>query len=236
MRAGAGALDRASALPRVAGWEPSACAKIRAVLGTLTAFLLVSVVVIVTPGPDTALTVRNALVGGRRGGVFTAGGVASGQTVWAFLASIGVVALLGASQPVFLLVRVLGAAYLACLGCGALLRALRRQPPVLVDSRAARGPITAAGAYGQGLLSNLGNPKMAVFFVSLLPQFTHGPAASLLLGLVFCALTFVWLTAYAIAAARAGDFLRHGRIRRLVDGLTGLVLVGLGLRLASGHR
>ena len=205
-------------------------------VGTFTAFLLVYVVVIVTPGPDTVLTVRNALVGGRRGGVFTAGGIVSGQAIWAFLTSFGVVTLLGASQPAFLAVRMAGAAYLVYLGCHALVRALRGQSAASLAAHARSRRKTAAAAYRQGLLSNLGNPKMAVFFISLLPQFTHGPAVSLLLGLVFCALTFIWLTGYAIVVAKAGDFFWQPRIRRLADGLTGLVLVGLGLRLASEHR
>ena len=89
----------------------------------------------------------------------------------------------------------------------------------------------------QGLVSNLGNPKMAVFFTSLLPQFTTSPSfgSLLALGLVFCSLTLVWLTAYAFAVAKAGDFLRRSRVRRALDALTGAVLVALGLRLAAEH-
>ena len=81
---------------------------------------------------------------------------------------------------------------------------------------------------------------MAVFFTSLLPQFTSGGRGSfialLLLGLVFCLMTLVWLTGYAVAVARAGDVLRRPRIRRTLDGLTGAVLIGLGLRVAAEHR
>jgi threonine/homoserine/homoserine lactone efflux protein len=88
----------------------------------------------------------------------------------------------------------------------------------------------------QGLLSNLANPKMAVFFSSLLPQFADSFAGLLSLGLVFCALTMVWLTGYATLVARAGDVLRRPRVRRTLDALTGTVLVGLGLRLATTAR
>src|SRR5205823_7876235 len=87
-------------------------------------FLAVSAVVIVTPGQDTALTIRNALTGGRRGGVFTAGGVAAGQATWTIAATAGVAALLQASEPAFLAVRLAGAAYLVYLGVQTLLRAL----------------------------------------------------------------------------------------------------------------
>jgi threonine/homoserine/homoserine lactone efflux protein len=83
------------------------------------------------------------------------------------------------------------------------------------------------------VLSNLGNPKMAVFFTSLLPQFGASFGSLLALGLVFCSLTLLWLSAYAIVVARAGVFLRRSSFRRALDGLSGLVLVALGLRLAA---
>jgi threonine/homoserine/homoserine lactone efflux protein len=99
---------------------------------------------------------------------------------------------------------------------------------------------TPGRALRQGLLSNLGNPKMAAFFTSLLPQFTPagGGAAGvpLLLGLIFCLLTLGWLTDYAVVVARAGDGLRHPVVRRGIDGLTGAVLVALSLRLAAETR
>jgi threonine/homoserine/homoserine lactone efflux protein len=91
---------------------------------------------------------------------------------------------------------------------------------------------SARGAFRQGVLSNLGNPKMAVFFTSLLPQFGSSFGAMLVLGLVFCTMTLVWLTAYGIVVARAGDFLRRPRIRRLVDLVTGAALAAFGIRLA----
>ena len=206
-------------------------------LSNFAAFLAVSVVVIVTPGQDTALTIRNSLVGGRRGGAFTALGVAAGQFVWALAAAAGVAALLAASEPAFVALKLAGAAYLVYLGVAALRDAFRGR------SRVADPPLSAClaprAAFRQGVLSNLGNPKMAVFFTSLLPQFATGEAsffALLVLGLVFCSLTLVWLTAYAMAIAKAGDLLRRPPIRRVFDGLTGGVLVALGVRLAAEQR
>ena len=89
------------------------------------------------------------------------------------------------------------------------------------------------------MLSNLANPKMAVFFTSLLPQFAGGEGAFaglLALGLVFCAMTLVWLAAYAVVVDRAGRWLRRPAVRRAIDAVTGAVLVALGLRLAAERR
>jgi threonine/homoserine/homoserine lactone efflux protein len=199
----------------------------------LEAFLALSLVVIITPGPDTALTVRNALVGGRSGGIATAAGVAAGQTTWALFTALGIAALVRASQPAFLAVRVAGVGYLIFLGVQGLLAA-RRGPTAHASSHRRLRRLVAARAFRQGLFSDLSNPKMVVFFISLLPQFsTHGSFAALMtLGLIFSALTFLWLTGYALVVARAGDFLRRGRVRRVLDALTGVALVALGARLA----
>ena len=191
----------------------------------LAAFLAVSVLVIVTPGQDTALTIRNALFGGRRGGVSTAAGVAAGQAIWTLAASAGLVALLRAFEPGFVALKLAGAVYLVYLGVQTLRRAGSELRPNRVEP--------TRRAFRQGLLSNLGNPKMAVFFTSLLPQFGTSFVGLLGLGLVFCSLTFVWLTAYGVAVAKAGGVLRRPRVRRALDGVTGAVLVALGLRLAA---
>jgi threonine/homoserine/homoserine lactone efflux protein len=205
------------------------------------AFLGIAVLVIVTPGQDTALTIRNSLLGGRRGGILTALGVSTGQAFWTLAATAGIAALLVASEPVFAFVKLVGAAYLVFLGAQALVDACRSRARRAADTLAGprRGPVPGT-AYRQGLLSNLANPKMAIFFTSLLPQLTGGGRGSVLapaaLGLVFCTLTLVWLTAYALVVAKAGDVLRRTPIRRLVDCVTGTVLVAFGLRLASEER
>jgi threonine/homoserine/homoserine lactone efflux protein len=200
----------------------------------LAAFLGISALIIITPGQDTALTIRNTLLGGRRSGVFTAAGVSAGQACWTLAASAGLAALLRASEPAFVALRLAGAAYLVFLGLQALVGAIRGGRN---SSRGATQPrLPPAKAFRQGLVSNLGNPKMAVFFISLLPQFAHAFVALVGLGLVFCVLTFVWLTAYAAAVARAGELLRRPRIRRTIEAVTGTVLVALGLRLAAEHR
>jgi len=209
--------------------------------GELLAFLGISALVIVTPGQDTALTIRNTLAGGRRAGSFTALGVSTGQAVWTLAASAGVAALLVASEPAFVALKLAGAAYLVFLGAQALVAAFRRgSAGSLAAAGAPRRALASATAFRQGVLSNLGNPKMAVFFTSLLPQFAPEGGASfaamLALGLLFCTMTLVWLAAYAAGVARAGAVLRRPRVRRALDAVTGSVLVALGLRLATERR
>ena len=195
-------------------------------------FLGVSALVIATPGPDTAVTINGTLGGGRRGGVLTALGVSCGQAVWTLAASAGISALLVASEPAFLTVKYCGVAYLLYLGLHAIWSASRRE----TDPSAAVGEPTRRGAsacYRRGLISDLGNPKMAVFFTSLLPQFGASFAVLALLGLVFCAMTFFWLACYAMAVARLGDLLRRSPAGRVLDAVTGTVLIALGVRLAT---
>ena len=181
------------------------------------------------------------MLGGRRSGAFTALGVARGQAIWALATSGGVAALLVASAPLFPAVTRAGAAYLVCLGARALLAAFGRDGEnneARSDNRPGRA--RPAVALRQGVISNLGNPKMAAFFTSLLPQFAAAGQPSfwplLLLGLLFSALTLVWLATYAVAVAKANGFLRRPKIRRAVEGATGAVLVALGLRLATERR
>ena len=200
-------------------------------MGELAAFLGIAILVIVTPGQDTALTIRNTMLGGRPAGVGTAAGVAAGQACWTVAASIGLAALLVASEPVFVALKLVGAAYLVYLGLQALRHAIL--PGTRAVERAEGSALAAPRAFRQGLLSNLGNPKMAIFFTSLLPQFGSSFWSLLALGLLFCALTFAWLSAYSFAVARAGDLLRRPPIRRSLDAVTGTCLVAFGIRLAA---
>jgi threonine/homoserine/homoserine lactone efflux protein len=175
----------------------------------LAGFLLVAALVIVTPGQDTALTIRNTLAGARRAGVATAAGVSSGQAVWTLATSVGLAAVIAASEPLFRAVKLAGAAYLVLLGLQSLRDALRRRTRA---SERAEPSVGTTQAFRQGLLSNLGNPKMAVFFSSLLPQLGDSFVELLGLGALF------------------------PRVRRGIDAITGTALVALGLRLGAAER
>lgn len=162
----------------------------------------------------------------------TALGVATGQATWTIATSAGLAVVLMASAPLFLAVRLAGAAYLIYLGGRSLLAAAR-------DREAAGGrslPPAARTAFVQGFLSNLSNGKMIAFFISLLPPFAGShPSLVLLLalGFNFCLLTLAWLTGYAFAVERMGRWFRRSGVRRAIDGLLGAVLVGLGVRVSA---
>ncbi|MGH2849260.1 MAG: LysE family translocator [Solirubrobacteraceae bacterium] len=204
-------------------------------------FVAISALVIVAPGPDTAVVVRNAWRAGTRGAIATSFGVVLGLAVWTVTASVGLAALLRASEPAFVALKLAGAIYLLYLGVRSLWDALRRSPAQPANGEHAphtrQRPLVSLR---QGLISDLGNPKIAVFFTTFLPQFVRGHHASFLpllgLGLIFCALTLTWLVGYSVLIARAGDLLRRGRLRRALDGVTGVVLIGLGVRVALERR
>jgi threonine/homoserine/homoserine lactone efflux protein len=190
------------------------------------AFLTIAVLLIVAPGPDFALTVRNAVARGRRAGVSTALGVVSGQAAWSVAAGAGLTAVLVASHQAFVALRFAGSAYLVYLGVHMLVRGVRgpRAP--------ARAAAPGGSPYVQGLLSNLANPKMAVFFTSLLPQFGGSVTALAEHSAEFAGLTLLWLA----VVARASSLLRVEPVRRAIDVVSGLVLIGFGTQLAASRR
>lgn len=205
------------------------------------AFIGVSAIIIVTPGPDTALVIRNTLLGGRAAGAAASLGVAIGQILWALTTSFGVVGALAAFHPLFTVLKFAGAGYLVFLGAQALRAAVRSStaddnsaPPASIRK------LTPSRSLRQGLLSNLGNPKMAIFFASLLPQFVPRGDASfaalLSRGCIFALMTFTWLTGYSVLIARLGAVLRRKRIRQTLEALTGSALIALGLRVAVEHQ
>jgi RhtB (resistance to homoserine/threonine) family protein len=201
-------------------------------------FLAVAVVVVVTPGVDTALVTRNALLHGRAAAVATAVGVNVGIAFWTVAASIGLAAVVAASAEAFTAIKLAGALYLVYLGVQAIRTSRRtRHERAELEPRA---PIGRRVAFRQGLVSNLLNPKIAVFFTSLLPQFVGSggvvAARLALLGALFNMIGVVWLLSYAVAAARGRAVLSRPRVKRLLDRASGIVLVALGARLALEHR
>jgi threonine/homoserine/homoserine lactone efflux protein len=213
----------------------------------LLGFALASTLVILAPGPDSMLVMRNTMRGGRRTGWVTACGTLSGLTIWALAAALGLSALLRVSHVGYDILRFCGAAYLIWLGVTSLAHFRRKTPtePAEADGSAVpglAGPRAArpGRAYLNGLLSNLLNPKISVFFMAFLPAFvpTGAPTAefSLVLGVWFIAETGLWLAVVAWLAGRGVRWLRRPTVQRWIERVTGIVLIGFGLRLATESR
>lgn len=213
---------------------------------TLAAFALTATLLILAPGPDSMLVLRNTLRGGRPAGWVTASGTLSGLLVWATAAALGLSALLQASRVGYDVLRIAGAGYLAWLGLTSLGLFRRAGHAPETGSRpglpagGGTGRVTKRRMYLTGLVSNLLNPKIGVFFIAFLPGFipSRSPAPTLLfgLGLWFVAETGVWLATLAWLAARGVRWLTRPGPRRWLERLTGVVLIGFGVRLALASR
>ena len=205
-------------------------------VGDVLAFIGVVAVIVVVPGPDMALVLQNGLARGRRAAVETALGINAGLLVWAVAAALGVAALLHASAPAFTFLKLAGGAYLVWLG----LRALGEAWRGTADSASPAAVRRKSSPFRQGLLSNLLNPKIALVFTTLIPQFVDpgGPAVAqtLLLAAIFIAMGLVWLTSYALLVAKVGAVLKRSGVRRALNAVTGVVLTTLGVRLALERR
>ena len=202
----------------------------------VAAFAAVAALIVVVPGPDMALVLRNGVAYGRRAAVATALGINAGLLVWALAAALGIAALLHASGTAFTILKLAGAVYLVWLGVRALVEAWLGAGD---DSSTSR-PRRKTSPFRQGLLSNLFNPKIALVYTTLIPQFVDGGgsevAQTFLLAGVFIAMGLVWLTGYALLVAKVGARLRRPSVRRLVNAVAGTMLTALGVRLALERR
>jgi RhtB (resistance to homoserine/threonine) family protein len=205
----------------------------------LLVFIGVAAIVIVIPGPDTAVVTKNVLVHGRRAALATSLGVSTGLLVWTIAAAVGVASVVRASEVAFTVLKLVGAIYLVWLGIQALRAAGHESTEALADA-GRKTSMGALGGFRQGLFSDLANPKIGIFFTSLLPQFVdpgHPVLVPFLaLGAVFVLMTVMWLSAYCLVAARAAETLTRPRVRAALDRFTGVVLIAIGLRLAVERR
>jgi threonine/homoserine/homoserine lactone efflux protein len=211
----------------------------------LAGFAVAATLLILAPGPDSMLVLRNTLRGGRRAGWVTAGGTLSGLLVWAAAAAFGLSAVLQASTIGYDVLRAAGAGYLAWLGVTNLGLFRNKDTKRRTDRAGQPSPTEANQAswgrmYLNGLVSNLLNPKIGIFFIAFLPSFipAGSPARALSfgLGLWFVTETGAWLAAIAWLAARGVQWLRSSTVQRWLERATGVVLIGFGVRLALESR
>jgi len=199
----------------------------------LLAFIGVSLLLAVTPGPDMAVVTKNALAHGHRGVVLTTTGIAFALSIWVTGTAVGLSALLRTSGELLFVLKLVGAVYLAYLGVRTLLESRHRPADLLAN---APPPAPAHAIFRQGFLSAISNPKLGVFFVTFLPQFVASGQAVLPrlfeLGLIFALIGWTWMVAYGLLITRVRDFITAPRVRQWMQRVTGVVLLGFGARLA----
>jgi threonine/homoserine/homoserine lactone efflux protein len=201
------------------------------VLVAIASFTVAAVLIVLLPGPDTLVVVRSIMRGGRRKGILTAIGNLCGLTIWVAAAALGLAALLRASEVGYEVLRIVGAAYLVWLGA----QAWRNRGRV-DDQPRGRGGVLGTGFFA-GLLTNLLNPKVGVFFVTFLPGFVpHGHSVgliSLLFGAIFVVLTAIYWVVLLGLAGTVTAWMSAPKVRRRLDTLTAAILVGFGARLVT---
>ncbi len=201
---------------------------------TYLSFVAFAAVLAVAPGPDSLLTLRASVVGGRRRGLLTALGITVAGTIQGVLAATGLGAVLAHSEPVFLAVRWAGVAYLTWLGLSALRDALRRDGSVWAVGGTGR-TTSARTALRQGFVCNITNPKVLAFNLAVLPQFVDGDQGLptlLAYALTLVAIGAVFLVVLVRVASRAAVRLTRPSVRRGVDGSTGVIMLGFATALA----
>ncbi len=193
-------------------------------------FLPIAVLLTIAPGPATALVVRSALRAGWRSAVLTVAGNEVGVVIWALLSVLGISALIAASEVAYLALKLVGAGVLVWIG----VQSLRRSGEP-VEARA-----SSSRPFRDGVVTSLSNPKLAVFFVALFPQFVDAGAAvlpaTLLMATMIAILDFAWYTTLAVMVSRARQSFVRSRFGRWVERTTGAILIALGVRVAIEQR
>jgi len=199
-------------------------------------FIVASLVLIATPGQDMILVMSRSVAQGAAAGIVTAGGVSVGLVGHTVLATLGLGAILRASEWLFIALKLVGAAYLIYLG----VRALWESRTSRMQHNADAPRSQKAGTWKTGFTTNLLNPKIAVFYTGLLPQLVPagwptGPSLALLV-LIHAAITIVWLSGYVVLLSRARSTFEKPRVRQALERITGTVLLGFGAKIALEAR
>ncbi|MGE6513845.1 LysE family translocator [Lysinibacillus sphaericus] len=196
------------------------------------------VLLVILPGPDTAIATKNTLTVSRKGGIQTILGSCCGLLIHTCAAVIGLSAIIVKSAYVFAVLKYVGAVYLCYLGVKTLwtLKTIRSQPPVLHDEKQIDHKYAHQSCFKQGFLTNITNPKVAVFFLTFLPQFVDATSATflpfLIMGLIYTAITVLWFVFYVYLLDKISAFMKKPTTKTVIEGLTGTILIGFGIKLA----
>ncbi|MFD9965691.1 LysE family translocator [Amycolatopsis sp. NPDC058986] len=197
-------------------------------------YLVIAVLIVLAPGPDTMVMLKNALSGGTKGGLLATAGIFAGNAVQGTAAALGLGVVIAKSQPVFLTLKWLGAAYLLFLGFQALRGAWRGDYTGVTETQ--RRKASGFRRWREGFLSNITNPKVLVLYLSVLPQFLDPGRTTtwdaLALAYTVAVLGTAWLLVLLFFVHRVRAWLERRRVRRALDGVTGTALIGFGAALA----
>lgn len=204
----------------------------------IVAFIGISAALIVVPGPDMVLIARNTITGGHRTGFMTAAGTLVGVLVHAVAAILGLSAIIATSAAAFTALKLVGAAYLIYLGIQSFV--MSRRSGVGLESGSRTNTRVSGSGFMQGVLTNVLNPKVALFFLTFLPQFIDPGEAvtgqTVLLAGIFWVMGAVWLAFYTLLVGRISSLLARPRVAQVLQRMSAVILGGLGLRLAVERR
>lgn len=207
-------------------------------MGNFYLFLLMSIVLIILPGPDTGLVTQNTIAQGRRGGVQTALGSISGVIIHTLAAVVGLSAIIVKSAFLFSIFKYVGAFYLIYLGIISLW-AIKKKGIVIEDNKGEKKNASLS-AFRQGFLTNVLNPKVAVFFLTFLPQFLEPGSNTflqfLIMGLTYAVLTLIWFLMYVYLIHSVNVWMKKPSVQRAIQGISGIVLLSFGIKLALERR
>lgn len=207
-------------------------------MGNFYLFLLMSIVLIILPGPDTGLVTQNTIAQGRRGGVQTALGSISGVIIHTLAAVVGLSAIIVKSAFLFSIFKYVGAFYLIYLGIISLW-AIKKKGIVIEDNKSEKKNASLS-AFRQGFLTNVLNPKVAVFFLTFLPQFLEPGSNTflqfLIMGLTYAVLTLIWFLMYVYLIHSVNVWMKKPSVQRAIQGISGIVLLSFGIKLALERR
>ena len=197
-------------------------------------YIVLCILLIILPGPDTAIVTKNTLVISRRAGFETMFGTLTALMIHTTFAIIGLSAIIVQSSKLFTIIKFVGAIYLIYLGVKTFIAMTKRKAPTAVEGI----NHSKSSSYFQGFFTNLLNPKVAVFFLTFLPQFVANPNEPLLpfliLGITYTVLTFIWFIFYITLLSQVRAFMNKPTTQKWMEGITGTVLVGFGIQLAAG--
>lgn len=199
-------------------------------------FVTMCILLIILPGPDTAIATKNTLTIGKKGGLLTISGTCCALIFHTLAAVVGLSAIIAKSAFVFSILKYIGGAYLIYLGVKSFISMRKLKKGLVTSEKAEETKVEERPCFKQGFLTNLLNPKVAIFFLTFLPQFVDANNASFLpfvwMGLTYLVLTAVWFIFYILLLNAIRSFMMKPQTQLAIEGMTGAVLVGFGIKLA----